>query len=149
MKEVFEQLKNLGWQDEDIQLAKESEIEIVEQELRIIFPETYRVFAKKYLNMGLRGIQFLPFDSSTPMYILNELNNAREYFDLPKHLIPFVNDNDDFFCFDLKSNAPDYKVVYWSHNGTTDEKWDNFLNWTEKCLIGEYLKSKSQYDFES
>lgn len=148
MRELFEQLKNLGWQDEDIPLAKESEIEKVENELKISFPTSYKTFAKDYLNMGLRGIQFLPFAASEPMYLLSELNNARKYFELPNHLIPFINDNDDYYCFDLKSNQPDYKVVYWSHNGLTNERWENFLDWLEKCLIGEYLEKKSEYDFE-
>ncbi|WP_052354351.1 SMI1/KNR4 family protein [Flectobacillus major] len=148
MKELFEQLKNLGWQDEDIPLASEPEIEKVEKELGITFPIAYKTFAKEYLNIGLRGVQFLPFNSSEPMYLINELNNARTYFELPNHLIPFINNNDDYYCFDLKSNIPDYKVAYWSHNGTTNEKWDNFLDWMEKCLIGEYLQNKSKYDFE-
>ena len=97
--------------------------------------------------MGLRGIQFLPLEASEPMYLLNELNNARKYFELPTHLIPFVNDNDDYYCFDIKSSNQDFKVVYWSHNGSSNENWENFLDWMEKCLIGEYLEKKSEYDF--
>jgi hypothetical protein len=81
MNKFFEQLKNLGWQDEDIPLAVESDIERIENELRISFPVSYKAFAKDYLNIGLKGIQFLPLDSSEPMYILNELNNARKYFE--------------------------------------------------------------------
>lgn len=148
MRELFEQLKDLGWQDEDIPLANESEIEKIEYELGISFPNSYKTFAKSYLSIGLRGIQFLPLSSSEPMYLLSELNNARNYFDLPNHLIPFINDNDDYYCFDLNSNSSDYKIVYWSHNGSTNEKWDNFLDWIEKCLIGEYLNAKSINDFD-
>jgi hypothetical protein len=148
MEKLFEQMKSLGWQDEDIPLAIEAEIEKVEVELGIYFPISYKAFARDYLNIGLRGIQFLPLESSKPMYLLSELNSARKYFGLPNHLIPFINDNDDYYCFDLKSNDSDYNVVYWSHNGTTNEKWKNFLDWMEKCLIGEYLENKSTYDFE-
>ena len=101
------------------------------------------------MNIGLRGIQFLPLNESKPMYILSELDNARKYFSLPKYLIPIVNDNDDYYCFDLRSDESDYKIVYWSHNGFTDEKWDNFLDWVEKCLIEEYLKNQSKYNFKN
>jgi hypothetical protein len=148
MLEIFEKFKKLGWKDDDILLASEEDLKVVENKLQISLPESYKLFAMNYLNIGLRGIQFLPLKESNPMYILSELRNAQEYSNLPKHLIPFVNDNDDFYCFNLKSKQPDYQVVYWSHNGVTDEKWENFTTWIDKCLIGEYMANKSKYDFK-
>ena len=66
------------------------------------------------------------------------MKEAREK-ELPHHLIPFLEDNGDYYCFDLSTKAPEYEVTYWSHNGTTDEKWGNFIDWVEKCWIGEHL----------
>jgi hypothetical protein len=66
------------------------------------------------------------------------VNNAREHHGLDDHLLPFVEEQDgEYYCFNLKSEAPEYEVVYWSHNGATGEKWDNFLDWVEQCWIGE------------
>ena len=71
MKVLFEQFINLGWKDEYLPLAIESEIEKVEQVLETSFPKSYRTFAKEYLNIGLRRIQFLPFEASQLMYLLS------------------------------------------------------------------------------
>ena len=49
---------------------------------------------------------------------------------VPRHLLPFVEDNGDYYCF-----APSGEVVYWSHNGTTDEKWPTIAAWRQQVCV--------------
>jgi len=49
---------------------------------------------------------------------------------VPRHLLPFVENNGDYFCL-----TPSGEVVYWSHNGTTDEKWPNIAAWRQQVCV--------------
>ena len=51
-----------------------------------------------------------------------------------------MEDNGNYYCFDLSSAKEDYKVVYFSHDGLSEETWPNFLVWVEKCWIKEHEK---------
>jgi SMI1-KNR4 cell-wall len=142
MKAIFEKIKELGWIDSGINNATDIQIENVESILNIKFPKTYILFVKEYLNIRLGSYEILTLNSDDNLYLIAQFEDAKKYFDLPEHLIPFLEDNGDYFCFDTtKINDGEYSVKYWSHNGTTDEKWDNFMDWVEKCWLGEYLNS--------
>ena len=79
------------------------------------------------------------FEDGSYLDLIQAVKEARQYRGLPGYLIPFVADQDgDYFCFDLHSEEPEYEVVYWSHNGTSKERWKNFLDWVERCWMGEY-----------
>jgi len=43
---------------------------------------------------------------------------------VPDDLLPICEDNDDYYCLNATG-----EVVYWSHNGTTDERWPNLATW--------------------
>ena len=78
-------------------------------------------------------------EDGSELDLIQAVMDARRYHELPEHLLPFAAEQDgDYYCFNLSSRAPEYEVVFWSHNGTTDEKWNNFLDWVERCWIGEY-----------
>lgn len=47
-------------------------------------------------------------------------------------LVPFCEDNGDFFCIDSHG-----RVVFWDHNGQSDESWDSLAEWIEQVWIGE------------
>ena len=65
-----------------------------------------------------------------------ELNSvcksAWEDWDVPKNLLPICEDNADFYCINDRG-----EIVFWSHNGTSDEKWPNLAAWIEQVWIGE------------
>ena len=39
-------------------------------------------------------------------------------------------DNGDFYCINRTG-----EVVYWSHNGATDERWPNLATWISEAWI--------------
>jgi hypothetical protein len=50
---------------------------------------------------------------------------------VPTNLIPICENNGDFFCME-----PSGGVVYWSHNGVTDERWPDLAAWITEVWIG-------------
>jgi hypothetical protein len=51
---------------------------------------------------------------------------------VPRDLLPFVEDNGDYFCI-----TPTGEVVYWSHNGAADEGWPNTTAWRQQVCVGK------------
>ena len=51
---------------------------------------------------------------------------------VPEDLIPICEDNGDYYCMNKKG-----QVVFWSHDGATDEKWKDLATWIEQVWIGE------------
>ncbi len=47
-----------------------------------------------------------------------------------KNLLPFCEDNSDYYCLNEKG-----EVVFWSHNGTTDEKWPDLATWIKEVWV--------------
>ena len=60
------------------------------------------------------------------------LADARKW-GVPDNLIPLCYDNADFYCVD-----PSGQVVFWSHDGASDESWADIATWIEEVWIGEY-----------
>lgn len=59
------------------------------------------------------------------------VQSARE-LGLPPDLLPICEDNANFFC--ITSTG---EIVYWSHDGVTDERWSNLASWISEVWIGE------------
>ena len=57
------------------------------------------------------------------------VNSAREY-GVPEDLVPICEDNADFYC-----QKPSGEIVFWSHNGTTDESWSDLATWIKEVWI--------------
>jgi hypothetical protein len=51
---------------------------------------------------------------------------------VPRDLIPICEDNGDYYCMRQTGD-----VVFWSHNGTSDEKWPDLATWIKKVWIEE------------
>lgn len=49
---------------------------------------------------------------------------------VPAELIPICADNGDYYCIDKEG-----KMIYWSHNGPTDESWPNLATWIKNVWI--------------
>ena len=51
---------------------------------------------------------------------------------VPKSLVPIAEDNGDYYCMNEAG-----EFLYWSHDGTTDEKWPSLENWIQEVWINE------------
>lgn len=128
-------------------LPTEADVRAAEAALGVTFPPSYVRFQLHYSDVSFGQYELFGLSGDEgDAALLMEVKEAREHNDLDEHLLPFVEDNGDYFCFDLTSAAPEYEVVYWSHNGTTGERWNNFLDWVENCWIKEGLGNTNDAD---
>jgi hypothetical protein len=138
--DILEKLKSLN-QPVPLppQLPTEADVMAAEEKLGVKFPPSYVKYQLEYSDINVGHLEMYSlFEDDDRLNLISNVNNVRKYHRLDEHLLPFVEEQDgDYFCFNLESNGPEYEVVYWSHNGTTDEKWDNFLDWVERRWIGE------------
>jgi hypothetical protein len=69
-------------------------------------------------------------DSHT--HLATVCDDAWEGYDVPRELLPFCEDNADFYCL-TEAGA----VVFWSHDGETEERWPILAAWIEQVWIEE------------
>ncbi|MCJ8166160.1 SMI1/KNR4 family protein [Pontibacter sp. E15-1] len=120
-------------------LPTRKDIENAERKLELKFPPSYVKYQLEYSDVVLGTIEPLQlFENGSYTDLVKAVREAHEA-GLSEHLIPFLEDNSDFYCFDLTSSPPEYNVRFCSHNGLTDEKWENFLEWVDKCWIEESI----------
>ena len=50
---------------------------------------------------------------------------------VPRDLVPICEDNGDFYC--VSSSG---EVVFWSHNGTSNERWPDIEQWIDDVWLG-------------
>ena len=136
---VLDKLKELGaYSPFDSRLPTEDDITQLEYELKIVLPDSYKEYLLEYSNIYFDGFELLkPFKDNSYSDIYKVIKDAYKSHRLSERYIPFLYDNGDYYCFNLDKNSSDYEVLFCSHNGTTNEKWANFLDWVEKCWIGE------------
>jgi hypothetical protein len=112
-------------------LATDEHLDSVEAALGVSLPESYRHYLKSYAHRQIGA--YAPYSA---LELENAIQTARTQ-EVEPYLLPFLEDNADYFCFDMRSKVPEPPVVFWSHNGTSDETWPNFAAWVEECWLGE------------
>lgn len=114
-----------------LRLPTETEVNLAENSLGIKFPEDYR----RYL-LGASDVVFGTLEPAvvTPdaghLSLVELAESAWEELELPRDLLPFCEDNGDYYCL-----ATDGTVTFWSHNGATDESWADLATWIKQVWI--------------
>ena len=111
--------------DDPFRIPTEAEISEAEQRLGMVFPDGYREFllgGSDVLDAALEPAVILPGSGHLDLFEIAEA--AWNEMGIPGDLLPFVEDNGDYFCL-----TPSGEVVYWSHNGRTDERWPDIAAW--------------------
>lgn len=103
----------------------DKEIEEAQHKLGFKFSSEYIEFVRSGYVLGDAPIEALEI-SNPPSHadIFETLANARKYYQLPSELCPICEDNSGYYCLNQQC-----EVVFWSHNGTTNEKWANVTEW--------------------
>ncbi len=100
-------------------------IDNYENEIHLSFPDDYRFFLKSAsdsLYNGKGALRLTP-NKDHPRELRTALYEARE-IGLPSDWLPICEDNSDYYCI-----APDGKIRFWDHNGTSDESWPDLATW--------------------
>ncbi|MBC8163129.1 MAG: SMI1/KNR4 family protein [Roseiflexaceae bacterium] len=111
-------------------LPTEEEVRAAEQQLNINFHPDFR----QYL-LTASGITYGAYE---PGQVTPEAGHsglvglARRGWaaGVPDPLLPFCEDNGDYFCL-----TADGRVLYWSHNGLSEEHWPNLAAWIEQVWL--------------
>lgn len=140
--DTLEKLKSLNQPvPQPSKLPSERDVKLVEDKLGVKFPPSYVKFLLKYSDVNVGTFEpYSVFQDNSYLDIIEGITNAREAYDLPENLIPFLEDNGNYYCFDLDSKGPEHSIVFWSPYGISSEKWNSFLDWIDRCWIGENIK---------
>lgn len=106
------------------------ELARAEQILQTTFPSDYRRYLLEVSNVvfGTKEPCTILFDGSYTDLV--DVTSAARQNGLPLDLLPICEDNGDYYCINSRS-----EVVFWSHNGTPDEKWTSLAEWIEDIWI--------------
>lgn len=107
------------------------EIAAVEQRFGFAFHSDYKQFLLEASDVVLGTLEptTIPNDSGHT-FIGSVVIDARQQ-GLPSNLVPIAEDNGDYYCM-----QPTGEVVFWSHDGATEEHWPDLATWIRKVWIG-------------
>jgi len=132
---MLKKLKKLG-ERMPISLPTNSDIQKTQQDLAITFHPDYVRFQCKISTISFGVIEPLIIGERTEhLNFRSAFADTRGLAGFPKDLFPICEDNGDYYC--MKSDGKSPKVVYWSHNGRTNEEWADLATWIEEVWIGE------------
>jgi hypothetical protein len=112
-------------------LATDEQLDRIEVSLGVTLPQSYRHYLKQYAHRQIGTYE--------PLTALQLEDAVREAWasGLERYLLPFLEDNADYFCFDLRARVEEPPVVFRPHDGTSSENWAGFAAWVEECWLGE------------
>ncbi len=101
-----------------LRLPLSTEVDAAERELRVSFHADSRRFLLEASDVTVGTVE--PLVLTAPASHIDLVRSVRDAweFGVPRDVLPFCEDNGNYFCV-----RPDGKVLYWDHNGTTDEEW--------------------------
>ncbi|MFC3094239.1 SMI1/KNR4 family protein [Alteromonas sediminis] len=108
----------------------DNEIDEAQEKLNFKFPPEYIEFLKSGYDLGdipIDALEIVDPPSYADIYIATKEAHERDGF--PKTGLPICKDNGDYYYLNELG-----EVVYWSHNGSTDEKWTNVIVWRDSMI---------------
>jgi hypothetical protein len=133
LEDVIEKLRNLNEPvPKPARLPTEREVAAAEKKLGVEFPADYHQFLLQGSDVTYGTLE--PAMVTPGAGNLDLVTMAREAWEIgvPEDLLPFCESNGDYFCLE-----PDGQVVYWHHDGSTDEKWPDLAHWIAEVWLEE------------
>ncbi len=130
--EVINELRGLNQLNvESKTLPTEAEVRMAEIALGVSFQADYRQFLLQASNIDYGIIEpAIVTDTPTHTNLIKMAQSAWRFMDLPHDLLPICEDNGDYYCMNAIG-----EVVYWSHNGASNEKWSDLATWIRNVWI--------------
>ena len=114
-----------------LRLPTEAEVKLAENNLGLTFPADYRRYLLESSDVVFGALEpAIVTPDAGHLSLVEMAQTAWEEMELPPELLPFCEDNGDYYCL-----APDGTVKFWSHNGATDETWPNLATWIKEVWI--------------
>ena len=134
LSEAIAELRELN---EDVprplRLPTESEVATAEAQLGIKFHPDYRRYLLEASDVVFGALEpAIVIPDAGHLSLLDMVETARDEMEVPRELLPFCEDNGDYYCLNQAGG-----VEFWAHDGTTDDKWQDLATWIKEVWIGE------------
>ena len=142
LEEAIQKLRNVNEPvPKPARLPTEAEIAAAEKEMGIEFPADYHQFLLQASDVAYGA--FEPAMVTPGAGHLDLVTIAKEAWKIgvPEDLLPFCESNGDYFC--LQSDG---QVVYWSHDGSSDETWPDLAHWISEVWLEEEEVDEEEED---
>ena len=114
-----------------MRLPSDEEVRTMEAKTDISFSSDFKRYLLEASDVAVGALEPVTVtDPDIHTYLPTVLADARDY-GVPADLIQICEDNGDIYCVTRTG-----EVVFWSHNGTTDERWPDLAPWIEGVWIG-------------
>lgn len=113
-------------------LPTAEEVRTFEKQAGVAFHPDLRRYLLEASDVAFSVLEPITISNSEDhTHFLQVLECARDH-GVPLDLIPICEDNADFYC--MRSSG---EIVFWNHNGPTDESWNSIADWIAQVWIGE------------
>lgn len=133
MSEVIAELRSLNDPvPAPLRLPTERDVGAAEDRLGgLRFHEDYRRFLLEAGDVTCGGLELAVVVPDAGHLDLIEMAwEAWEAWEVPRDLLPICQDNADYYCLNAGG-----EVVFWSHDGTTNERWPDLATWIRRVWI--------------
>jgi len=131
MDEVIAELRGLNESvPRPLRRPGEEEIEAVEKELGVVFHPDYRQYLLEASDVVYGALEPATIPADSGHTYLVPLAKEAWATGVPRDFVPIAEDNGDYYCMNK-----DGRVLFWSHNGATDEEWPNLARWIHEVWI--------------
>ena len=132
ISEVLAELRDLNEPvPKPLRLPTETEVNLAENRLGRKFPDDYRRYLLEASDVVYGTLEpAIVMPDAGHLNLVEIAESAWDEMDLPRDLLPFCEDNGDYYCL-----TADGAVKFWSHNGTTDESWKDLATWIKEVWI--------------
>ncbi len=134
ISEVIRELRSLNEPvPKPFRLPTEDEVGAAERQLGIRFTDDYRQYLLEASDVVYGALEpAVVVADSGHLSLVEVAESAWTEMDLPRDLLPICEDNGDYYCLNAQG-----EVSFWSHNGTTAEKWPDLATWIKEVWINE------------
>jgi hypothetical protein len=129
LSEAFAEVRRLDRPVSRHSLPTEAEVAAVERILGRPLHEDFRRYLLEVSDVSCGTKEPVTIRVGGHTDLLNVVADARAY-EVPDDLVPICEDNADFYCMTGLG-----EIVYWSHDGTTDERWPDLATWIREVWI--------------
>ncbi len=132
ISDVIKELRELNeLVPKPFRLPSKNEVAEAENNLGVKFSEDYERYLLEASDVIYGTIEPAVVTAHSGYLNLVEVaDRAWNEMEVPRNLLPICEDNGDYYCLNEKG-----EVVFWSHDGTTDEKWNSLADWIKEVWI--------------
>jgi hypothetical protein len=132
MSEVIAELRRLSRPvPKPPRLPTEDEVRAAENQLGVTFPEDYRRYLLEASDVVYGTLEpAVVAPDSGYLHLVGVCETAWSEMGVPRNLLPICEDNRDYYCLNEAG-----EVQFWSHDGTTDERWPDLATWIKEVWI--------------